>query len=126
MKDFLKEIINAKKKEVEALKQKTSITHFVDSRRLLKGVRSFKEAISVAGRVNLIAEIKKKSPSRKKGFFKKLDVSGLAKIYEDNGAKAISVLTDKRFFEGDLLRVQVQPVALARINVPRAVLDSVV
>ena len=105
MKSFLKKIINAKKKEIEALKQKTPITHFVDSRRLLKGVRAFKEAISVAGRVNLIAEIKKKSPSRKKGFFKKLDVSGLARIYEDNGARAISVVTDKKFFEGDLSHI---------------------
>lgn len=105
MKNFLQKIINAKKKEVEALKAKNSITHFVDAKRLLKGVRPFKEAISAGGRVNLIAEIKKKSPSRKKAFFEKLDVAGLAKIYEENGAKAISVLTDKKYFGGDGLHI---------------------
>ena len=105
MADFLRDIVNIKKREVEALKAKTPITCFVGSRRLLKGVRSFKEAISTAGRVNLIAEIKKTSPSRKKGFFRKLDVVGLAKIYEENGARAISVLTDKRFFSGNILHI---------------------
>ena len=105
MKDFLKEIVEVKKKEVEALKVKRPITHFVDSKRLLKGQRSFREAISVAGRVNLIAEIKKKSPSRRNGFFKKLDVAGLSRIYEQNGASAISVLTDKKFFHGDISHI---------------------
>lgn len=101
MKGFLKEVVNVKKKEVEALKLRRSITDFIGAKRLLKGVRPFKEAISAGGRVNLIAEIKKKSPSRKKGFLKKLDVNGLARIYKENGARAISVLTDKKYFGGD-------------------------
>jgi len=105
MKNILREIVNFKKREVEALKIKTPITHFVDSKRLLKGVRPFKDAISTPGRINLIAEIKKKSPSRKKGFSKKMDVANLAKIYETSGAKAISVLTDKKYFGGDVSHI---------------------
>jgi indole-3-glycerol phosphate synthase len=49
----------------------------------------------------LIAEIKRASPSRGllcHGF----DPIVLAKTYADNGASAISVLTDKRFFRGDI------------------------
>ncbi|MBU4312466.1 MAG: indole-3-glycerol phosphate synthase TrpC [Candidatus Omnitrophica bacterium] len=105
MKGFLNEVVNVKKKEVEALKARTPITHFVHAKRLLKGVRAFKDAVSAGGRVNLIAEIKKKSPSNKKGFLKKLNVASIAKIYEENGAKAISVLTDKKYFGGDGLHI---------------------
>ncbi len=101
MKNFLQEILNAKKKEVESLKSKRPMRELLHVKGLLGTTRPFKEAISSAGRINLIAEIKKKAPSRKKDFFKKLDVAHLAKIYEKNGAKAISVLTDKRFFGGD-------------------------
>lgn len=102
MKDFLQEVVNLKKREIEAIKVKLPITHFVEAKRLLKGVRPFNEAILSGGRLNLIAEIKKKSPSRKKAFFRKLDVATLAYIYEQSGAKAISVLTDKKFFGGSL------------------------
>ena len=100
MKDFLREVVNLKRKEIEAAKAKLPITHFAESRRLLKGLRPFREAISRGGRINLIAEIKKKSPSRKKPFFRKLDIRSLASIYEKSGAGAISVLTDKKFFGG--------------------------
>ena len=101
MKKILKEILKNKKKEVESLKVKRPLSDFLNSKLLLRDIRSFKEAITSGNSINLIAEIKKKSPSKKKEFFKKLDVSHLAKIYEKNGAKAISVLTDKKFFGGD-------------------------
>ena len=105
MKNFLQCIVNLKKRKVEMLKAKTPITHFVCSKRLLKGIRSFEDAISSGNRMNLIAEIKKKSPSRKKIFFRKMDVAGLAKLYAGSGAKAISVLTDKEFFGGNILHI---------------------
>lgn len=51
--------------------------------------------------VRLIAEIKKASPSR--GVLAPgLDVADIARIYVDNGAAALSVLTDERFFLGHL------------------------
>ena len=105
MKNFLQEVVNFKKKEVEALKLKRPMTDFVDSKRLLKGIRDFKGAVSTGNRINLIAEIKKKSPSRRKGFLRNLDVSGLAELYARCGAGAISVLTDKRFFGGNLSHI---------------------
>jgi len=102
MKNFLQRVISLKRKEVDASRLKMPITHFVDSGRLLKGVRSFAEGLSRGGRVNLIAEIKRRSPSRKKGFREKIDVAQIAGIYGKNGARAISVVTDKRFFGGDI------------------------
>ncbi|MBU4149341.1 MAG: indole-3-glycerol phosphate synthase TrpC, partial [Candidatus Omnitrophica bacterium] len=105
MKDFLQEIVRFKRKEVDGLKARRPITYFVDSKRLLKGARPFKEAISAGGRVNLIAEIKKKSPSRRKNFFRKIDVAGLAAAYARSGARALSILTDKKFFSGNVSHI---------------------
>ena len=55
--------------------------------------------------MNLIAEIKKKSPSFGRNFFRKLDIAGIANIYKREGAKAMSVLTDKKFFSGSILHI---------------------
>lgn len=56
----------------------------------------------VGGRgVRLIAELKRASPSR--GVLAPhLDLIQLARLYADNGAAALSVLTDERFFLGRL------------------------
>lgn len=105
MKNFLQEVIEVKRREIEGLKARRPITEFVDSKRLLKGIRPFKEAISSGGGLNLIAEIKKKSPSFKRNFFRKLDIAAVADIYKSQGAKAISVLTDKKFFSGNLSHI---------------------
>jgi indole-3-glycerol phosphate synthase len=54
-----------------------------------------------AGKVRLIAELKRASPSR--GVLAAhLDLHEVARIYAENGAAAISVLTDEEFFMGKL------------------------
>lgn len=53
----------------------------------------------------LIAEIKKASPSLgllRPEFEETFDYLGLARTYHEQGASAVSVLTDKDFFQGDL------------------------
>ena len=53
------------------------------------------------GRIGLIAEIKFASPSA--GVIReKMDPCAIGRIYEDAGAAAVSLLTDNRFFGGDL------------------------
>ena len=67
----------------------------------LAPTRDFKAALAVPGVINLIAEVKKKSPS--KGIIREdFDPVDIAKTYAGNGASAISVLTDHEFFGGDL------------------------
>jgi indole-3-glycerol phosphate synthase len=53
----------------------------------------------------LIAEVKKASPSLgllRPEFEEQFDHLGLARTYHEQGASAVSVLTDKDFFQGDL------------------------
>ncbi len=93
----LVEIIEQKKKEVVRLKQDGIVKPAGD----ILPLRDFKGAISRPGRINLIAEIKFASPSA--GMIReKTDPALLGRIYEDSGASAISLLTDKKFFQGDI------------------------
>jgi len=48
--------------------------------------------------INLIAEIKRASPS--KGLLKDYDITEMADIYVSHGADAISVVTEEDFFLG--------------------------
>jgi len=66
---------------------------------------SFRAAIARADRVNVIAECKRRSPSR--GVLRAdYDPVAIARSYADAGAAAISVLTEPTFFDGSLDHVR--------------------
>lgn len=98
MHSLLTQILVEKRREVDRLK-KAGLSRNTDND--LPPIRDFKGAISVAKKINLIAEIKFASPSA--GIIREnADPLFIGHIYEKAGAAAISLLTDKRFFKGDL------------------------
>jgi indole-3-glycerol phosphate synthase len=61
----------------------------------------FRAAVARPGRMNVIAECKRRSPSR--GVLRPdYDAAAIAREYADAGAVAISVLTEPTFFDGSL------------------------
>ena len=98
---FLTELVNNKLKEVAQRKERVPLQALTSKIAALTPTRNFREAISSSAEINIIAEIKKSSPSA--GIItQNYDPEKLSRIYEENGASAISVLTDKKFFGGDL------------------------
>ncbi|BDU50491.1 indole-3-glycerol phosphate synthase TrpC [Haliovirga abyssi] len=94
---ILDEIINHKKIEIKKLKSENSLDNFINKIKLFES--KFKENLSKKG-ISIISEVKKASPS--KGIIREdFNYLKIAKEYEENGASAISVLTDKKFFQGD-------------------------
>jgi indole-3-glycerol phosphate synthase len=95
---MLKAILAEKEKEIERLKSKDD--PFPERPGSLIR-RDFKEAIRGPGVVNLIAEIKFASPSAGR-IREAMEPEDVGRIYEEAGAAAISLLTDKKYFAGDI------------------------
>ncbi|MFH1218377.1 MAG: anthranilate phosphoribosyltransferase [Candidatus Peregrinibacteria bacterium] len=80
---------------------KGGILHRISVDKLVRrSSRSFYDALKKKG-LGVIAEIKKSSPSGGVIFNGKFSAGDIARVYEGNGAVAISVLTDARYFNGD-------------------------
>jgi len=104
----LKKICNKKQEEFLEKKRKKPLEDLIQELESKSDVdnRDFKKAIE-SERISLIAEIKKSSPSQiGKPFCNNFDPVKLARVYEDSGASAISVITEKNFFMGDLSFLQ--------------------
>ena len=113
---ILNEIIANKKEELTRLKADFPEKGLVQGLKMrikhLPPTRDFIKAVS-GNDIKIIAEVKKASPS--KGIIKKdFNPVEIAKTYEMNGAAAISVLTEEKYFHGhiDYLREIKEEVSL--------------
>ena len=100
---ILDRIVAHKKKEIEENKNFIPIDRLKEkclaSDPSTGGKGRFSEALRKNGEVALIAEVKKASPS--KGLIRQdFNPGEIALIYSQAGASAISVLTDREFFQG--------------------------
>jgi len=99
---ILDTIVAIKKEEVSLLRARGVHLPPEFARKPIDPPRGFRQALIDYPGVAIIAEVKKASPS--KGVIRPdFDPVAIAREYEDNGAQAISVLTDEQFFQGSLL-----------------------
>ncbi|HYT49761.1 MAG TPA: indole-3-glycerol phosphate synthase TrpC, partial [Pyrinomonadaceae bacterium] len=102
--DFLSEIIAVKRQRVAAAKTRTSLSMMCDLARHFRpgaGSHSFAQALRGYTGINIIAEFKRRSPSKGK-INSRTEPAAMASIYESAGAAAISVLTEEDYFDGSL------------------------
>ena len=99
--NILEKIIAHKRVEVEQRKKELSIADLVRGPFYKAETYSLKEALLDETKTGIIAEFKRKSPS--KGIINdKASVEEVSQGYATNGASGISILTDEEFFGGTL------------------------
>ncbi|MEW5949489.1 MAG: indole-3-glycerol phosphate synthase TrpC [Thermodesulfobacteriota bacterium] len=98
---ILDKIVAHKRIEVARRKEEEPIPVLMQEIGRVAAPRSLSSALTTGGGINIIAEIKRASPSA--GMIAgNIDPSSVATEYEMGGAAAISVLTDREFFAGDI------------------------
>ncbi|MEW5894717.1 MAG: indole-3-glycerol phosphate synthase TrpC [Candidatus Omnitrophota bacterium] len=103
---YLEKILTAKRDKIETRRKFLENIRRNTEKAELTGYHYFRNNIKREGRVSLIAEIKRASPS--KGIIREeFGVAQLARIYQQSGAAALSVLTEETFFLGrpDYVRI---------------------
>ena len=99
--NFLDKILEIKKEEISNLRKNFSINSFRDMEFFDKKCLSFINEVDNNKNISIIAEIKKASPS--KGIINNnFNHIKISKEYFSFGVNAVSVLTDKQFFQGDI------------------------
>jgi indole-3-glycerol phosphate synthase len=111
---ILDRIVHDKRDEVAIRRARVPRARLAEQGETWPATRDFEAALArTPGVVRVIAELKKASPSR--GVLADtFDPVALARVYDVNGAAAISVLTDEKYFQGRLeLLGDVRPVVRA-------------
>ena len=102
--NILSEIIARKQQRVEAKRTEVTFERLRDAARNVRRnatSHALRNALSSSDRINIIAEFKRRSPS--KGVIReRADPSEIAHEYAAAGAAAISVLTEEDYFDGSL------------------------
>ena len=102
MSDILNRIVAVKHEEIAAARARRDLASLRRDAESLGGQRDFIGSLRnkiAAGRAGVIAEVKKASPS--KGILREQFVpADIAVSFERHGAAALSVLTDRQFFQG--------------------------
>lgn len=96
---ILEQIISQKKQDLKTIKERCPVDSFLGCIKDMPPCRSLKAALKKQGRISIIAEVKKASPS--KGIIRSnFDPEELADTFTRSGVSAISVITEEKFFYG--------------------------
>jgi len=104
MENILNKILVQKKEDLKVLKEKISLTSIDNKIKSIDNFLDFKKTLidrEEKNQVSLIAEIKKASPSAGV-IIKDFDPIKIANLYSNNNAACLSVLTEEKFFLGNL------------------------
>jgi indole-3-glycerol phosphate synthase len=101
MATILDKIVASKRREIEEARHRLPVRELETRLANAPAVRDFQAALQKPGEIQIIAEVKKASPSA--GMLRAdFDPVAIAQTYERHGAACISVLTDGPFFQGSL------------------------
>lgn len=113
---ILSDIIAFKKQEVDKRKKEISVRELQKRTYFSRGMLSLKQSLLDDKRTGIIAEFKRRSPS--KGIINgAADINSVTSAYVKGGASALSILTDQRFFggsEADLVSARVHEIPILR------------
>src|SRR4051812_39231141 len=98
---ILDEIVESKRREVAASRVRLPMEELEAQASEAPPVRDFRAALAGPGPIQLIAEVKKASPSAKV-IRADFDPIAIARAYQAHGAACLSVLTDVPYFQGHL------------------------
>ncbi len=101
MTNVLEKIIDDKKDSLKKIKKIYSLDSLENTIKSLNKFLNFKDAVCNNKGVSLITEIKKASPSAGE-LVRDFNHLNIAKMYIDNGATCLSVLTEEKYFLGKL------------------------
>lgn len=114
--NILDTIVAHKRTEVAERKAKTPVKQLEARPAFSLPVRSLSESLLKPGSTGIIAEFKRKSPS--KGFIKRdANVTEITSAYTRYGAACLSVLTDENFFGGsdaDLIEARTNDIPILK------------
>lgn len=114
--NILEEIIEYKKEEVRRKKSEVSMAELEKRELFSRTVLPLKDFLLDKSRTGIIAEFKRRSPS--KGIINPdVDVIEVTRGYAENGASCLSILTDEHFFGGsdeDLIKARVNTIPILR------------
>ena len=101
MTNILEKIIEDKKTTLQVIKENNTLSSLEEKIKTINTFLNFKDKINNNKGVSIISEIKKASPSA--GILvKNFNHLDIAKLYVDNGATCLSVLTEEKNFLGKL------------------------
>jgi len=102
---LLTRIVSHKREELAEAQKKLPLQTLQRMAQTQAAPRDFRCALTTGANIAVIAELKKSSPSA--GVLREdFDPAALAKNYAAHGAAALSILTDEKFFGGNLANLQ--------------------